>query len=382
MRIYDLQSENLTYYNGQIGRLDTVSGPTAAFPYFASGDDDGYIRIWGRPPATAYTILRARAPIYDVQVLDDGTVVGIGEEPVLRWWRATGTGQVPAHDDGAAVLRRSSNPGYFATYGHGTILLWDATRLEVIRRIAAGPLADLRFLSDGVSLVSSGEDGRVLVWSPDRAAPRLVAQLPHPLGLLQLLRRDDRAIVAERGGAVSVIGTRTSNERVELRAGHGETISQLVVSDDGQWLGVGTSAGEVTVYSTSTWKPVPVLSARGAIRAIAFSPDLTMISIVSEDGLIRLVEFPGSPAPSAPARWNTIALPARAAKFSPDGALLAITTSDGGVYFYSVPHRSWRYVAFPGTNVFGGRFSSDGRRYATADSNAQVKLFEIAQLTD
>jgi len=383
MRTYDLQSENLTYYNGQIGRLDTVSGPSAAFPYFASGDDDGYIRIWGRPQTVAHTILRARAPVYDVQVLDDGTVIGIGEEPVLRWWRPTGTGQVPAHETGAAVLRRSSNPAYFATYGYdGMILVWDATRLEVIRRIVAGPLADLRFLSDGVSLVSSGQDGRLLVWSPDHPAPRLLAQAAHPLGSLQLLRRDDRAIVAERGGAISVIDTQSPNRRVELRAGHGETISQLVVSDDDQWLGVGTSAGEVTLYSTTTWAPVPVLSARGAIRVIAFSPDLTMISIISDDGLTHLVAFPGSAATWKPERWDTIAVPARGVKFSPDGSLLVITTSDGGVYFYSVARRTWRYMAFSATNIFGGRFSSDGRRYATADSNAQVKLFDLSQLSD
>ena len=386
MAIYDLAADLVHIDRSPLGQLDSVAGPSPAFPYFASGDDDGAIRIWGRPEAAATTRIRGDAPLRDVIALDDGTLIASGEEPVLRWSRPTGSGAVPAHDAGTAGIRRSSAPARFASYGHdGTILVWDATRLRAIRRMASGPLADLQFLADGVSLVSAGEDGRLLLWSPDHEQPRVLAQAPHPIARLQLLRRDDTVIVAERGGAVSMISTRISGPRVELRPGHGESgesVTQLVSSEDGRWLAIGTSTGEVTLYPTTSWKPVPVLTARGAIRSIAMSPDLTMMSILSDDGLAHLVPFPSAAATWDPEHWDTIELAARTAAFSPDGRLLAITAKGGGVFFYSVPRRTWRYIAFAATPILDGQWAADSNRYATVDASGRAIQIELARLRD
>jgi WD40 repeat protein len=155
-----------------------------------------------------------------------------------------------------------------------------------------------------------------------------------------------------------------------------------VSSEDGRWLAIGTSTGEVTLYPTTSWKPVPVLTARGAIRSIAMSPDLTMMSILSDDGLAHLVPFPSATAAWDPGHWDTVELAARTAAFSPDGRLLAITARDGGVFFYSVPRRTWRYIAFAATPILDGQWAADSNRYATVDASGRAIQLELARLRD
>ncbi|HEU4726669.1 MAG TPA: WD40 repeat domain-containing serine/threonine-protein kinase, partial [Kofleriaceae bacterium] len=379
MRVYDTVTDILTSYKGQIACLTAVSGSAPGFPYFAAGDDDGYVRIWGPPQGVARTIIKAGAPLYDTAIADDGTVVGIGEDPVLRWWKDDRSGQVPAHDRGGIALRRSPDPARLASFGFdGDIVLWDVRRVAPVRRLHAGPMTSLAFVGDGSSLVSSGQDGRLLLWAPEPGMPAVLAQFSLPLVGVEALRGDD-VVVAERGGSIWRLSTRAPDQRQRVRSGAGESVSRLVVTDDGRWLGVGTSSGDVVLYSTSTWQPAPIMKARGPIRSLAFSPDASQLAAVSKDGYAYLLT---RPAAGAPPTWRALELPARDAKFSPDGRLLAITLNEGGVLFYGLRTRSWRYIALPAVDVFRGQFSAGGARYATVDGSGRVTLFDLTRISD
>jgi len=383
LEVYDLVTGAMTYYKGQLARIDSTSGPSPAFPYFASGDDNGAIRVWKMPANIARPVIRGRAPFYDVTVLNNATVVGIGGDAAMRWWQESRAGAAPAHEGGGIAVRRSPDGAHFATFGYdGKIILWGGSPVEAIRRMAPGPLNDLEFLRDGRSIVSAGGDGRLLLWTPDQADPQLVTQLSRPLASIEVLRQDDSVIVAERGGSVWQVSTRSQGRQVQVRAGHGEAVSRLVASDDGQWVGVGTSEGDVVLYPTATWKPISLIKTRGSIRNIAFSPDMSLVSVLSEDEVAYLLPFPGRPVASGFHHWRSLALPARGSRFSPDGRFLAITTSDGGVFFYSLLRGTWRYVALPVADVFFGGFSPDGSLYATADSGAHITLFDATRIVE
>jgi WD40 repeat protein len=325
-------------------------------------------------------VIQAHAAFHDTAVLDDGTVVGLGGEPSLRWWKDGASGAIPAHHSGGIGLRRSPDGAHFATFGFdGDILLWTASPLALVHRVHAGPLSNVVFLNDGLSLVSSGADGRVLLWTPASDAPRVVAQFSSPLATVEVLRSDQRLIVAERGGSIWRTSVEPAGPPQPIRTGHGESISHLAASDSGLWLAVGTSQGDVALYPTTTWQPISVLHAQGSIRVISFSVDMSMIAVVSEDGFAYLVPHPFAVAGATP--WRKLALAARNVRFSPDHRFLAITTSNDGVFFYSLLGGAWHYFPSPAVDVFRGRFSRDGRRFATVDGGGRVTLFDLARLS-
>jgi len=381
LRIHDAVTGMITSYKGQIACLSAVTGPTPSFPYVAAGDDDGAIRIWRLPQTVASTIITAGAALYDTLILDDGTVIGLGGEPTMPWWKGGEAGQAPGHAQGGAAVRRSQDPRRFATFGlDGEIALWDATRVAPVRRMRAGMVAGVGFLRDGASLVSAGDDGRLLAWLADRDQPTLVAQFSRPLVGLEIVQDGD-VIAAERGGDLWKVSPHAGGVRRLVRSGWGETMVKLTASGDGRWLGAGTSGGEVLAYAAPSWQPIRILQAGARIRAIALSPDASMIAAVSENGFVHLRAV-AADAVGGDAHWRRLAMPARDVKFSPDGGLLAITTNDGGVFFYALQHRRWHYIPLPAVDVFRGQFSRDGARYASVDGTGSVTLFDVAQIPD
>jgi WD40 repeat protein len=382
LRIYDAATDRFASYKGQIACLDAVAAPSAAFPYVAAGDDDGTLRVWAPPTPVARTVISAVAMLYDTAIFDDGTVVGAGGDRELRWWRNGQGGAVAAHDGGAIALRRSRDGAHVASFGFdGDIVLWDA-RMAPLRRMHAGPLTSVAFLADGASLVSTGEDGRLLWWTAETPAaqdgPAFAVQFAQPLVGVEALPWGD-LVVAARGGDLWRVNP--AGERQRIRQGRGEAMVHLIASSDGRWLGIGTSAGEVSVFSTATWEALPVLTADGPIRSVALSPDASLIAAVSKTGVAYLAPHPAMPA-APPPGWRQIAVPARDAKFSPDGRLLAITTNDGGALFYGLRRRQWRYIPLLAPEVFRGQFSRDGAHYATVDAAGRATLFDARQIPD
>jgi WD40 repeat protein len=384
MFIHDLAARRTTIYRGQATRLLTVSAPTHSFPYFASGDDDGYIRLWNTPSDVPRTIIKAPFPLFDTALLEDGTVVGVGRDPLLHWWKDDASGTLPGHEAGAQGLRRSPDLEHFLTLGFsGDMILWRTIPLTAVRRMNPGRLTNAIFTNDGQSVVSSGQDGRLLLWREREKEPRLLATFAQPLSSVEIVRSKEVLVVAERGGSLWLVdawSTSSANRApVQLRVGQGKSISHLVVSDDGRWICVGTEGGEVLLYSTTTYTPRRLMTAQGAIHVIVFSANSSLIAVVSEDGYVYLLDSPAASA-SSDTHWNKLRLAARNARFSPDGKFLSITTNSDGIYFYSLLQRDWHYFPFPDVDVFRGRFSRDGARFATVDGGGHLTLFNTKAL--
>lgn len=334
------------------------------------------------PLVATRTVIRSPAALYDLAMLDDGTVVGIGEDGETYWARDNATGHFMAHAAAGFGVRKSPNPMRFATLGFdGSAAIWDTKEFSLIRRISTGTVTDMRFIND-TSLITVGADGRLLQWTSDREEPHLLARFAKPPTAIQLLHRGRELLVAERGGAISVLTLDSQTPPRRIRADHGDGVYLLSPSSDDQRLAIGTTSGAVVLYDTATWTEDPLMTVAGGIHAVVVSPDGSLLSVVSEDGFVYLMPVPGADValPGDFPHWRRLAIPARGVRFSPDGRLLAITTSDGGVCFYRVHDRSWRYVAFPGADIFGGRFSADGRRFVTIDDKAHTVLYDVAML--
>jgi WD40 repeat protein len=385
MFIHDFATRRTTAYHGQLTRALRVTGPTRSFPYFASADDDGYIRLWNPPSDAPRTIIHTTLPLFDTALLEDGTVIGVGRDPRLHWWRDGASGTQPGQEAGALGLRRSPDLEHFVTYGFsGELILWGTRPLAEIRRMNPGPVTNVVFLNDGQSIVSSGQDGRLLLWHPGEDEPRLLAKFAQPLASVGIVRAKETLVVADRGGSLWLVDPRSapgaSSSPRQLRVGQGTPISHLVVSDDDRWICIGTPDGEVLLYPVASDAPSVLMKAGGAIHVMVFSPSGSEIAVVSEDGYVHLLDAPAGSPPSHPNHWNKLRLAARNARFSPDGELLAITTNSDGVYFYSLSRMDWQYFPFPNDDLFRGHFSRDGKRYATVDGGGNLTLFDLTTL--
>ena len=83
--------------------------------------------------------------------------------------------------------------------------------------------------------------------------------------------------------------------------------------------------------------------------------------------------------------WTDIDVAVRDLSYAPDGDILGFVTADGSTWLYSMTKDAWSYSNDARTDTFQGRFSPDGRFFATADQHGDVIIRDVAasfQATD
>jgi dipeptidyl aminopeptidase/acylaminoacyl peptidase len=211
------------------------------------------------------------------------------------------------------------------------------------KRIAAGPVADLKLSKDGA--------WATFLRSPKRPAVQGVSP-KMALGALGLASVKD--------GTVHVVGQGVSN-----RPG------SVLFSPDGRWLFFVdgfNAAGETGTLRTLPLPPAGEGEVRGrAVSFLAVSPVGDAFAFV-DGGVLRVAELkPGSPS-------RTVATDVSAAQFSPDGKLILVhrRSSAGGALLVATADGSRTPVRLA-DGVGDWIVSPDGRRVAFTVPSARIK---------
>jgi WD40 repeat protein len=321
----------------------------------------------------------------------------------------------------------------------GSVRLLDLSsgRLRTASGRHKGPVNDAAFMLDGRSLVTTGEDGDVIVWDVPGAASAETLPGHTRSAFSPAIAADGTAYTASLDGTVLIwdLGGRRRLGR-RFTAG-GPDSQRYAVSGDGRLLARGETDGSVSITELSTLtrhKPFPVVNGSGIegpsmVYGMAFVPGSHLLVVGGSYGTIALVdadhgkvveELRGHakveryPHPAANRIWTP--------GVSADGRLLATGSSDGDVRFWSLPdgrpvgtplfyrygnadlqlspdgrlfsatpltrdvvqdrveirevrgHRRVATIAVP-TLTAGARWSPDGRRLAVADTRGRVVLY-------
>jgi WD40 repeat protein len=162
--------------------------------------------------------------------------------------------------------------------------------------------------------------------------------------------------------------------------GHTGAVNAVAFSPDSSLLATASSDQTTRLWNPATGRPVgtPLTGHTGAVNAAAFGPDGRLLATAGDDWTVRL--------------WNTATgLPARkplwghdaavlAVAFSPDGRLLATAGDDRTVRLWNTATGAPVRPPLTGHTdaVTSVAFSPDGRQLATGSYDGTVRLWTVA----
>jgi WD40 repeat protein len=268
---------------------------------FASGDVNGVVILWdwGSAPrvpegSSPPCVLRQRLDPQPDQPDWPGQVLGLSFSPNGARLAAGGCAKL---DKAGSCLQ-------------GEVRLWDLADGQPARE--REPLVsptdrvhDVAFSPDGQTLVSSGEDGSIILWDPDQG------------------------------------------KKIWTAVGHAGTANGLAFSPDGQTLASGGADKIIVLWDVGTGKQRERLVGHtGAVTSVAFSPDGATLASSGWDMAVILWEVGdnaprGEPLDAYHGEVSSVA-------FSSDGSTLAAGTKNGTVVFWDVATGQPRDDSLPG----------------------------------
>jgi WD40 repeat protein len=333
------------------------------------------------------------------KVLLSLTLVSLG----TLWFgmRITATGQQAASTPSLHLLHTMTGPKDAGDYansiafapdgkqlavGHndGPLQLWDTETGKLVSTLVTdgGSIDAVAFSSDGKRLAVADNE-EVTVWNVvTRKRVRsfefdeaneipCVAFSPDGKWLAagSSTSEDDQEV------DVKVWNTATWRPHLRWKA-HEHSVNAVAFTPHGDLLAVGGGSGQITLFSTASWRVLRTITNSDCAKSLAFSANGRMLAIGDlDDHRITLWNT---------ATWRhskTLQMSARndpdtmvySLSFSPDGNLL-LAAGDAGVELWNVPTGK-RLHHFQG--AFATTFSVDGKRLAIGDMGGTTKIWSI-----
>lgn len=276
-----------------------------------------------------------------------------------------------AHELGATAVAFSPDGAHLASGGmRGDIALWQVEPPRALARLRqhTDAVRALAYVTPR-RLVSSGDDGLLLVWDPE--AGRAIARAnTTPVGGLVA---DSHMVITGHGdGHLRVWRFPTLEPLGELRLDG----AIIAVDRHGESLGVATAGGRVALFTTSLEWRRDLQSEGPAAHDLRFSPDGRLLVA---GGWFRLLA------------WNVESGEPRSVGTEHHGLLTSVDVSADGTRIVSLGRhtdsavRVWdratltvqrRYQAHElcGAMI---RFSPDGRHLASVSDDESVRLYDL-----
>jgi hypothetical protein len=251
-------------------------------------------------------------------------------EPLHTWRRTLGW-LGPGHRGSVnAVAFTPTGETVISGGEDGQLICWDrATGSAQVLPVAAWQISALLVSADRTLAVGSG-DGRIYLWPlGGGAAPKPLVQ--HQDGVT--------ALAVDEPGKLLVSGGRDRTLRLwalpsgrlirTLTAPTAALTALACHPQDGRIVS-GDNSGQVQVWSADQLDGLVIHRARGAIMALAMSPNGDWLAIGAEDGSLTLINLQGAgPSPPQHHGWAVQAL-----AFTPDSRLLVSTSADETIRFW------------------------------------------------
>lgn len=237
----------------------------------------------------------------------------------------------------------------------------------------------IMFSPDGRTLVSSGEDSRLIVWNV--ASGRELRTLEHHEAALSsaAFSPDGRTLALVGAvGSLKLWDVTTGKELLTLvDPNYLHKIISVAFSPNGRTLASGSEEHTIKLWDVATGRELRTLEGHtDRVNFVAFAPDGQTLVSASADQTVKLWDVPsGSVLRTLANRAEIVDLMA----FAPDGQTLALGYFDHTLELWDVASGRRLRTLAGGT---GGRnsvaFSPDGLTLASGSDDRTIKLWDVA----
>lgn len=351
------------------------------------GGADGGIRLWNLNDGSLVRSFEGHiAPVSDLAVTPNGQVLcATGADKTLRTWEL-GNGnplQTMAHPQPVRSLTLSPDSLRAATACEdGKVRVWEVATGRLLESFAehTGPIASVRYLGDGQTLVSTGDDKtlRQVRTSSVRAIPAHTG----PVRSFALYNGGAQTVSSGDDGRVVMIDVNGGNEVREFKLGDLKPTAVAARSDN-QRVAAGTETGEVFVWQAGNGEePLLRLKVSAAVASLAFSPDQQKLAVATTEQ--QLLVFGPTPPGVQPQvelvlhqTIDTSAV-AREILFAADNRSLWAGLDSGAVeeWGYAAPSQTRQFNH--GGPVYGVAVSRDGRTVVSCSTDQTARVWDVS----
>ncbi|MEA5420511.1 NACHT domain-containing protein [Spirulina sp. CCNP1310] len=279
-----------------------------------------------------------KAASYGVFSPDGAMIATASDDHTVKLWDRAGNllKTLEGHSSWVFAVQFSPDSRTLATASNDqTVKLWDlAPTPEAIQLRQTLPghrdgVTSLRFSPDGRTLATSSYDTTIRLWQVEPLVrPRLRDDLSTG-GIQAVALAADGRVAAAGADGITRLWNR-QGKLVHRLIGHGDAVTALAFSPDGEILATGSWDQRVRLWDR--WgESLGVLGGHGdRLTALAWHPTGQWFASTGRDGTLRLWTASGqalTPFHDAAERLNTV-------DFSPDGRWLAAGSDDHHIYLW------------------------------------------------
>ena len=374
--------------------------------------NDSTVKLWDTTSWQPKIILKEyNSLVASIAFNADGSTLATGgswRDSTVRLWDVD-TGQLivtlGGHADFINSVAFSPDGTTLASASwDNTVWLRDTTSWQpkIILKEYTSAVNSIAFSSDGGTLATGGgwPDGRVRLWDIETGRRKAVLA-GHANGITTVVFRPESSTIATVGdddtdeGRIRLWNTDTGQLEITL-TGHTSSILSATFSPDGTtlvtaggWPGKSSSSRKqdvaIRLWDADTGRlKATLIGATHGVRAVAFSPDGTMLAAGIRDRNIQLWDVPTK---ELVVTLRSNSQPVSSVAFSPDGRTLASAGghgnwgTEGVVQLWDIPTRELiATLTKEGSPANSVAFSPDGRTLASGHGDWKTEA--IVQLWD
>ncbi len=278
---------------------------------------------------------------------------------------------------------------WLAAGGGNLVQKWNATNLEPIATFQHNPKSvvySIAFSPDGSSIWAGETRGQLRVWVDGLARP--VGEITRGTGWVHIVvpgGPTSKLAISERNGtdggadgSVALYGFMDFLQRNERGTPLPKSGGLAAISRDGQWLLTGGGPDRLLRHNLKTGASQPMPGWSGLLMAVALAPDGLRAATSPSNGTgLNLYDLRNDPPSviSAIIDWRC-----RALAYSPDGSILAAASYDHTIrLLHPLSGAQTRRLDGHTDQVLAVAFSPDGRTLASASKDGTVRLWDLTQ---